>query len=68
MRKDQQVMLQNIQDFVQLMIGLVVFLFLIAFIYTGGCHVNITKLVMIVETPFDCIGVRGFLFVNTVCQ
>jgi hypothetical protein len=31
-----------------LMMGLVVFLFLIALIYTVGCHVTITYLVMII--------------------
>ncbi len=68
MQKEQQMMLQNIQDFVHIDDGFGCVLFLIALMYTGGCHVNFTNLVMIVETPFDCVGVRGFLFVNTVCQ
>jgi hypothetical protein len=42
-QKDQQMMLQNIQDFVHIDDGLVVFLFLIALVYTVGCHVTITN-------------------------
>jgi hypothetical protein len=68
MQKELQMMLQNIEDFVQIDDEFFVFLFLIAFIFTVGCYVNIINLVAIIETPFDCIGVRGFLFVNNVCQ
>jgi hypothetical protein len=47
MQKDQQMMLQTFRTLCTFMIGLVVFLFLIALIYAVGYHVTITNLVMI---------------------
>jgi len=64
MQTDQQMMLQNIQDFVHIDDGFgCVFVFDCIDIYCGlSCDYY---------QPCDnhnCIGVRGFLFVNTVCQ
>jgi hypothetical protein len=64
MQKDQQMMLQNIKDFVHIDDGFgPVFVLDCIDIYCGlSCDYYQPC------DDYNCVGVRGFLFVNTICQ
>jgi hypothetical protein len=64
MQKDQQMMLQNIKDFVHIDDGFgSVFVPDCIDVYCGlSCDYYQTC------DDYNCVGVRGFLFANTICQ